>query len=540
MWVSRPVIELELSEPLPEPSRFDECRSVQALLTWHGVPCGWIEIPVVGNRIAASRLADDIAGDYFESIAKCLLREHLLAGYLPDIDGFYDTVRRPREADAPAAAPRISVVVCTRNRPDDLRRCIRAICQLQPAPLEVLVVDNDPADERSRQLVLGVPRLRYVVEPRPGLSWARNRGIVDCAGDVIAFIDDDVTVDRRWVGRLQQAFAENPAAGVVTGLVCPSELETLPQAQFEFQRGFGRGYAPKWFHPARGRRLHWKACETGRFGTGANMAFRRVVFERVGLFATELGAGTLTQGGEDLEMFYRVIKQGIPVVYEPRALVWHRHRREARALAQQMHAWGTGYLAFVNHARRLFRDEAVHLRRYELYWLTVLVKRVIGSVVLRGRLPFTVQWREFVGAVAARRRYRNSRVRAREIEATHGPVVDLRFPEAPGSPAGAEPPHKGTVTQRSVDLARGIHALDRLAAYDRTRVIVSANGRDLADIDVENHGLDISRDLVISSLLEDRPASEWLALAHGISTTEARARLRDGLCRHSAALEVRR
>ena len=536
MWVSRPVIELELSKPLPDFAPFEGCRGVQALLTWNGVPCASHEIPVAGNRLAISGLVDAIGAQHFDSIATRLLREHLLAGHFPDIASFYATAPPPPEPTALATGPTVSVVVCTRNRADDLQRCVRTLCNLQPAPLEILVIDNAPSDERSGQVVLGVPRLRYFVEPRRGLSWARNRGIVECAGEVIAFVDDDVTVDSRWVGRLQQAFAENPTAGAVTGLVNPSELETLAQAQFEFYAGFGRGHAPKWFHPARGRRrLHWKACETGRFGTGANMAFRRTVFERLGLFASELGAGTRSEGGEDLEMFYRVIKHGIPVVYEPRVRVWHRHRREPDALVRQMHGWGVGYLAFVNHARRLFPEEALNLRRFELYWLAVLLKRIIGGILLPGRVPPPLQRREFVGAVVARRRYHEARVTAREIEAAHGPLRDARFPWRRAGAAEARPPHPGAVGVRAVDLARGGQALDGLTACDRTRVSVSANGRQLGVIHIENHGLDISRDRLINSVVESQPAEDWLALASGMPIAQAGATLREGLRRHCFA-----
>ena len=134
MWVSRPVIELELSEPLPDLAPFEGCRTVQALLTWNGVPCAWYEIPVAGNRLATSRLVDGIVAEQFDSITRRLLREHLLAGNLPDIDAFYATAPRPPEPHALANGPSVSVVVCTRNRPDDLQRCVWTICNMQPAP----------------------------------------------------------------------------------------------------------------------------------------------------------------------------------------------------------------------------------------------------------------------------------------------------------------------------------------------------------------------------------------------------------------------
>ena len=420
MWVPSPVIALDLTEPFPVLARFGACRSAQALLTWNGVPCAWREVPMVGDRLATSGLVEAIVADHVDSISRRVLREHLLAGHVPTIETMFAPVKPTLNPVDRANNLTMSVALCTRNRPEDLRMCLRALRALQPAPLEILVIDNAPSDDRSQEVASEVPRVRYVREPRPGLSWARNRAIVECVGDVIAFVDDDVTVDKRWVGRFQRTFAENPAVGVVTGLVCPGELETEAQVQFEGHGGFGRGYGPKWFHPPVGPRgLHWKYAATGMLGTGASMAFRRTVFEQVGLFAPELGAGTRTEGGEDLEMLYRVIKHGIPIVYEPRAFAWHRHRREVEALVRQMHGWGIGCLAFVHHAKRLFPGEASSLRLFEWYWMSVLLKRIAGKYVRPGGLPPELPPNEFVGAVVARRRYREARRSVREIEAKY-------------------------------------------------------------------------------------------------------------------------
>jgi GT2 family glycosyltransferase len=527
MWVPSPVISLDLTEPFPVLARFRACRSAQALLTWNGVPCAWHEIPIVGDRLATSGLVEAIVAKHVESISKRVLREHLLAGPVPTIETMFAPAKRMLDLVEPANAPTMSVALCTRNRPDDLRMCLRSLCALQPAPLEILVVDNAPSDDRSKEVASEVPGVRYVREPRPGLSWARNRAVVECVGDVIAFVDDDVTVDKQWAGRLQWAVAQNPAAGVVTGLVCPGELETEAQGQFEGHGGFGRGCDPKWFHPPVGPGgLHWKCAATGSLGTGANMAFRRTVFEQVGLFAPELGAGTRTEGGEDLEMLYRVIKHSIPIVYEPRAFAWHRHRREVEALVKQMHSWGTGCHAFVHHAKRLFPEEASGLRRFELFRMSVLLKRIVGEYVRPGRMPAELPSSEFVGAVVARRRYREARESVREIEAKYGALNDARFPEAPGLLSRVNDVFPNDVAVRKVDLARGIEALHGLVAHGKTRVSISANGRPLAHLEIENRGLDISRDQLINGLVEIRPVAEWLALVEEVPIAEAEAALR--------------
>src|SRR5207253_480742 len=107
-------------------------------------------------------------------------------------------------------------------------------------------------------------------------------------------------------------FRDDRGTMAVTGLVQPLELETEAQELFERYGGFGRGFERRWYRVnfAAGERpvkLHGGA---GKFGTGANMAFRRALFDEIGGFDTALDVGTVTNGGGDLEMFYRVLRSG--------------------------------------------------------------------------------------------------------------------------------------------------------------------------------------------------------------------------------------
>src|SRR5204862_3358204 len=113
----------------------------------------------------------------------------------------------PRHDDSPPR-PRVTAAVCTRDRAADLDRCLQALTTLAPAAHEILVVDNASRTDHTRRTAEAYSQVRYIYEPRPGLDWARNRAIGEATGDVIAFTDDDVIVDRRWVGALQQAFAD--------------------------------------------------------------------------------------------------------------------------------------------------------------------------------------------------------------------------------------------------------------------------------------------------------------------------------------------
>jgi len=88
----------------------------------------------------------------------------------------------------------------------------------------------------------------------------------------------------------------------------------------------------------------------GRFGTGANMAFRRTLFDQIGLFDPALDVGTVTNGGGDLDIYFRTLMEQHTLVFEPAALVWHVHRADSTRLHYQINGWGTGHAAFLTAA----------------------------------------------------------------------------------------------------------------------------------------------------------------------------------------------
>ena len=141
--------------------------------------------------------------------------------------------------DRPFAA-RTSLVICTRDRPNNLRRCLASLAAQTRPPDQVLVVDNASSDDRTRS-VAEAAGVCYVREPRPGLDIARNAGARAATGDLVLYTDDDVALHPRWVERIAAAF---DAADImaVTGLVLPAELDTRWQQVFEKQWGFGRGF----------------------------------------------------------------------------------------------------------------------------------------------------------------------------------------------------------------------------------------------------------------------------------------------------------
>jgi GT2 family glycosyltransferase len=247
------------------------------------------------------------------------------------------------------SATDISVVVCTRDRPESLRATLTSVLQAEPSPFEVLVIDNAPSGDATRALVaeLSDRRLRYVVEPVPGLSRARNRGVAEARCAIVAFTDDDVVVDRAWLSGLERGFARAPEVALVTGLVATAELETQAQQIFESSVSWSTNCAARVWDlsaPPPGDVLF--PYTAGQLGTGANFALKREYVSALGPFDEALGAGTPTGGGEDLDIFLRALLCGFKLAYEPTALVWHRHRREAEALRGQTFSYGAGLSAY--------------------------------------------------------------------------------------------------------------------------------------------------------------------------------------------------
>lgn len=243
---------------------------------------------------------------------------------------------RRREAKYAVADGLISVIVCSGgNRPDQLQRCLESLTGLEDPNFEILLVDNvaTPAVKLD-QLPAGV---KYVHEPRRGLDRARNRGVAESGADIVAFVDDDCEAHPGWLTGIREAFCD-PVVSFVTGRVRPAELSGEPQQWFEAHFSFDRGPSSRRFTPFDygGR----SPLLMGELGTGANMAFRRDVLERIGGFDETIDMGTLIGGGGDLDIFGRALRAGAVGHYAADAVVFHHHRDSLSELRWQ--TWGYG------------------------------------------------------------------------------------------------------------------------------------------------------------------------------------------------------
>jgi len=223
------------------------------------------------------------------------------------------------------SAPDVSVCICTYNRRESLLEVLASLTRMDvpdDASFEVLVIDNNSSDGTADAVQRQTWRtlaLRYVHEARQGLSNARNAAVSEARGGVVAFLDDDVTVESDWLERLVSAFRAEPAPAAVGGPAV---------------RAAGLGRPGLWHEEFDGPAGHFDAGDTvrssddgynGMIGIGANMAFDRRVFDAYGLFRTDLGrAGASLAMGEELELLERMRRGGERLVYDPSVVVHHR------------------------------------------------------------------------------------------------------------------------------------------------------------------------------------------------------------------------
>jgi glycosyltransferase involved in cell wall biosynthesis len=246
--------------------------------------------------------------------------------------------------------PRASVIVATRERSASLSRCLDSLLALDYPDYEVVVVDNAPVTDATERLIAVryAREVRYVVERRRGLAAAHNCGIAMARGEIVAFTDDDVVADGRWLLELASAFEWATDIACVTGMICPAELETPAQVWSEARWGLGKGPTSRIFRTSdRPRPGSMFPFAAGQFGSGANMAFRTDVLRKLGGFDPALGTGTPSRGGDDLAAFFGVIAAGYALAYASGAVVHHWHRRDYASLRRQAYGYGAGLTAYL-------------------------------------------------------------------------------------------------------------------------------------------------------------------------------------------------
>ena len=214
--------------------------------------------------------------------------------------------------------PSISAIICTHNRDVYLGKAIDSLLAQALDNVELLVVDNASTDTTAAvvQARLSDSRLRYVHESTLGLSVARNRGVQETKGDILAYLDDDAIASPQWLQEIQSAYAQNDRLGIAGGKVTLIWPQDPPRWISENMQG-PLGHYDLGSEPL-------AITQPSLTPRGLNYSIRRTLLQDLGGFDLNLGrVGTKLLSNEELYMTELALQAGWQVQYLPKALVAH-------------------------------------------------------------------------------------------------------------------------------------------------------------------------------------------------------------------------
>ena len=334
------VLEVELTRPLESIPLTDPSGrryvSARVLVRLHTKPLGMVDVvPGYGGFLPAS-----YAAVIWQQLAD-RINLHLRDDGFPEVVGIGPAGLLGHEAppcqarrrEILARAPRATVLVCTRDRPDVLGRTLSSLGKLEYPDYETIVVDGSSTSESKNLVLFDFPHIRYVRLAGGRLAVGRNRGLAEASGEIVAFTDDDAVVDRHWLAEHVAAFDDHGRVACTTGLSVPLELATPAQLWFEESGAFVEGFERRMIEVAGRGRRSLLPYATGKIGAGVSMAWRTSVLRRLGGFDLAMDR----RGGEDVAAFFDALCAGYQIVYHPSALVFHEHRRSHEELRRQIY-----------------------------------------------------------------------------------------------------------------------------------------------------------------------------------------------------------
>ncbi|MFH1126419.1 MAG: glycosyltransferase [Candidatus Altiarchaeota archaeon] len=257
-----------------------------------------------------------------------------------------------------------SVIVPVYNEENSIKECVESLLNLEypSEELELVIVDNNSDDGTPE--ILKNCSVKYVFEGKKGSYTARNTGIRNSHGWFLVFTDSDCVVDREWLKNLIDVFRD-PSIGVVSGRVAAYKPETLVERYSALkalpQEEFSNRSIP--------------------FAATANAAFRKAVLEEVGFFDENF-----TSGGDE-EVCWRIREKGYRIVYQPKAVVYHKHRKTLEGLFKQYVKYGEGQARLY----KKYGKRQVDWRGYLSVLWSVFIRtpwRIVNSPVKKDKILY--------------------------------------------------------------------------------------------------------------------------------------------------------
>jgi O-antigen biosynthesis protein len=472
------LVNVELSQPLPSFSDLDGYGAVWGLVRWRGRPIGRVWVPTSGGTCSATAIADKLFPDLTWSLLQALVAHQLQR---PDRAWDLPTLLEPPPL-APVSSPTITLAYCLSHR-QNLAAAWQAIAGLKAADslAEVLIVESLPIDSWVKdQIQQTYPHWRYLAVQEPGLNAARNAALAAASGDWIAFSDTRAWPDAQWIQALAHSITAHPSALARTGQVLHSELEQSIQKRFEDGgHSLERGFEPCWYRL--GAAPNWTDLGTTQVGSGVNMAFERRLLERLGGFDP-----ALDQGG-DLDLFWRVLRAGETIWYEPSILVRYAVPSQDSEIQSWLQADTAGFYAYIRRSWQRYPDLRPPLATLALWKLARL-----GLTWLRpghnSRSWIGAALQGALQGIQPRPRLGSELKPDRQSEFKPASAPELK----PDRQSESQLVKRRWMAVREVDLASPLQPLLDIGEYDAVRIYLRQGERPLGELDIATRGSLIS------------------------------------------------
>lgn len=239
----------------------------------------------------------------------------------------------------------VTIVVCTHNGEKTINTCLESLNQLEYplGKLNIIIIDN-ASDDNTKKIIhnfinKAIIPTQYYYESRLGLSNARNRGILEATGEIIAYIDDDAVATRLWIKRLVKTY-RYPQVGCTGGKVIPT-TKIIPSNKFPIHALNYLGIFDLGDKEA--------TCLSDIYPIGCNISYRKNIFEQIGYFDITLGRiGQSLLSSEEIDLCQRLQRVGYTIIYEPRAIVYHNINKNKFSLIYLLKRY---YMEGVSQAR---------------------------------------------------------------------------------------------------------------------------------------------------------------------------------------------
>lgn len=380
------IVQVDLAQPLPI-IRTGKRRAALWILVKLGLqPLGWAKCRAnqFGREISPAQLTQ------------------LIADQLPL--QIFDAARRHSLDSAHAQPlPSVSIVIPTRNNAAILQRTLASLTWLNHPRFEVIVVDNAPANDETRDVCTPFDFVHHVREPRPGIGYARNTGYQVARNEIVVYLDDSTLVDANYLAALTQNFAD-PRVACVSGLTLPSALDNAAARNFDRLNDSKETFKRRLFAPGAWNSSIW--LDLARLGSATNFAIRRSAITQISGFDPALDRGGI------LDLFTRVLRDGHHLVHDPRALVFTQRAQTLATLSQSAIDFGFSLAICCSkffHDTELANSSAITLKRWiREQGIHRFGENLKAALCLRPHTPLHLIALELAGAALATNAYRRS------------------------------------------------------------------------------------------------------------------------------------